>query len=234
MTILSPSAHDIILRQILYGMLTGWIPVPFADLIAGNMVRRQMITGLSELYDAKLPQASVKVLADDHMGCVHGCLVNVLLFPLKLTLGKLFLLIRFKRFIDEASRNYHAARLIDFAMRAQLLSPAGPHSAEQVRARVNEICDKADVGPVSAVFGQILKKKAGVLKDAARFFWRSLQSVKRRRSEEQVQQAVNEAERESADFVSGVLAPLRTALDSIPAEHFTRLEAQLEAMLRES
>jgi hypothetical protein len=34
MTILSPSAHDIILRQTLYGMLTGWIPVPFADLIA--------------------------------------------------------------------------------------------------------------------------------------------------------------------------------------------------------
>jgi hypothetical protein len=43
MKTLSATGHDLILRHILYGLLTRWIPVPFADEIAGNLVRRQMV-----------------------------------------------------------------------------------------------------------------------------------------------------------------------------------------------
>lgn len=234
MTNLSTSAHDTIIRQILYGMLTRWIPVPFADFIAGNIVRRQMIASLAESHGVKLSSAAVKTLADEELGCVYGCLFNILLFPLKLILGKLFLLIRFKRFIDQASRKYHAARLYEYALRTKSLAPAGPHSAQKIRAAVDVLCETADIGPVSAAFKQVLKKKAGVLKDAAGLFWRSLQSVQRRRNEEQVQQAVKDAELGTADSLGGVLTPLRTALEAIPAEHFTRLEAELDTMLRES
>jgi hypothetical protein len=215
-------------------MLTRWIPVPFADFIAGNIVRRQMIASLAEGHGVKLSSAAVKTLADEQLGCVYGCVVNVFLFPLKLVLGKLFLLIRFKRFIDQASRKYHAARLYEYALRAKRVAPAGPYAAQKVRAAVDVLCETADIGPVSAAFTQVLKKKAGVLKDAAGLFWRSLQAVQRRRSEEQVQQAVKNAELETADSVGGVLTPLRTALEAIPAEHFTRLEAALDARLRES
>jgi hypothetical protein len=99
---------------------------------------------------------------------------------------------------------------------------------------VDVLCETADIGPVSAAFKQVLKKKAGVWKEAAGLFWRSLQAVQRRRNEEQVQQAVKDAELGTADSLGGVLTPLRTALEAIPAEHFTRLEAELDTMLRES
>lgn len=227
MKMVSTTTHDTIVRHILYGMLTRWIPVPFADFIAGNIVRRQMISALSDAHAARLPAASIKTLGDEELGCVYGCLVNVLLFPLKLILGKIFLLIRFKRFIDAASRSYHAARLIEYALRNKLVEPEGPHSARRVRAAVETICNTADIAPVSAAFRQVLKKKAGVLKDSAGLFWRSLSSVRGRRNEAQVQQAVKEAESETADSVGGVLAPLRTALDAIPPAHFENLEAAL-------
>jgi hypothetical protein len=229
----SNAAHDMIIRHILYGMLTRWIPVPFADYIAGNIVRRQMVTGLAEIHSVKLPAASIKILADEDLGCVYGCLVNVLLFPLKLILGKIFLLIRFKRFIDAASRSYHAARLMELALKQKLIDPAGPHSPNVIRAAVDQVCNTYDIAPVSAAFRQVLKKKAGVLKDSAGLFWRSLSSVRGRRNETQVQEAVKEAQVETADSVGGVLAPLRTALEAIPPEHFEKLELAFATILLE-
>lgn len=95
MKTLSATGHDLILRHILYGLLTRWIPVPFADEIAGNLVRRQMVRGLAKLYAVELPSDAVKSLADDRSrGCVYGCLVNILFFPVKPVLGKLMLILR--------------------------------------------------------------------------------------------------------------------------------------------
>ena len=46
-----------------------------------------------------------------------------------------------------------------------------------------------------------------------------------------VQQAVETAQQEAEETVGGVMAPLRTALEAIPPEHFTELEGALEAEL---
>jgi hypothetical protein len=72
-----------------------------------------------------------------------------------------------------------------------------------------------------------------VLKDSAGLFWRSLSSVRGRRNETQVQEAVKEAQVETADSVGGVLAPLRTALEAIPPEHFEKLELAFATILLE-
>ena len=48
-----------------------------------------MVKGLAKLYAVELPSDAVKSLADDRgHGCVYGCLVNILFFPVKLVLGK--------------------------------------------------------------------------------------------------------------------------------------------------
>ncbi|HSI87168.1 MAG TPA: hypothetical protein VK970_25495, partial [Candidatus Methylacidiphilales bacterium] len=205
--------------------------VPFADYIAGNVVRRQMVTKLAKIYDAPLMPSEVKILADEKMGCLYGCLVNVLFFPIKLFLGKILLLIRFRAFINMAGRSYHAARLIDYAIRAQRLEPAGPYTAQQVRMAVDHVCNTADIDSVRAAFRQVFSRKTGILKDAAILFWRALLSVRGRRDESQVERAVDEAKGQAADSVGGIMAPLRTALEAIPPEHFKQLEEAMDSEL---
>jgi hypothetical protein len=195
------------------------------------VVRRQLVTRLSTAYGANLVRGDVKILADEKFGCLSGCLFSVLLFPLKLLLGWLLLVVRFKRFVDMAGRTYHAARLIDYALRAERIAPVGPYAAAHVRAAVDRVCDSADIDSVRAVFRQLFKRKAGVLKDLALLFWSALKSVRGRRNEDHVEQAVNEAKGEAAESVGGILAPLRTAMEAIPPEHFAELEAALDAEL---
>jgi hypothetical protein len=100
-----------------------------------------------------------------------------------------------------------------------------------MRDAIERVCDQSDISPVSAAFRQVLSKRSGALKDTAKLFWKSLRSVAGRRDEKGVQQAVETAQQEAEETVGGVMAPLRTALEAIPPEHFTELEGALEAEL---
>ena len=91
------------------------------------------------------------------------------------------------------------------------------------------VTESVDVG---AAFKQVLKKQAGILKDVAALFTRSLRSLRGLRTEEKVQDAVKAAEAEAQGRISAVLAPFRDALNDIPPEHFERLEALFEARLK--
>ncbi len=129
--------------------------------------------------------------------CVYGCLVNILFFPVKPVLGKLMLILRFRRSVEMAGRNYHTFRLTDYALRAGWVAPAGPWSAAQMRDAIERVCDQSDISPVSAAFRQVLSKRSGALKDTAKLFWKSLRSVAGRRDEKEVQQAVETAQQEA-------------------------------------
>lgn len=223
--------HDIILLHVLYAALTRWIPVPIVDEIAANIVRRQMLAKLAESHGVTLDKPALKTLADEELGCIYGCIFGVLLFPVKLIVGKFFLLFRLKRFADQASRHYHSARLMDHALGSGYLAP-GAYSPQRIRGEVDFICLSADIGPVGAAFKQVLKKQTGILRDIAALFSRSLRSLRGIRSEEKVQAAVQSAEAEAQSRAGGLLAPFRDALNDIPPEHFQRLATQLEARLK--
>ena len=107
------------------------------------------------------------------------------------------LILRFRRFVEMAGRNYHTFRLTDYALRAGRVAPAGPWSAAQMRDAIERVCDQSDISPVSAAFRQVLSKRSGALKDTAKLFWKSLRSVARRRDEKEVQQAVETAQQEA-------------------------------------
>jgi len=225
-----PTRHDIILLHVLYTALTRWIPVPIVDEIAANIMRRQLVKNLAASHGVKIEKPALKILADEDFGCIYGCLFGVLLFPIKLIVGKLFLLFRLKRFADQASRHYHAARLTDYALRKGLLSPGGPEPA-RIRGAIERTCLVAQIGPVGAAFKQVLKKQSGILKDVAALFTRSLRSLRGIRSEEKVEAAVKSAEAEAQGRISSLLAPFRDALNDIPPEHFERIEALFDAEL---
>lgn len=221
--------HDIILLHVLYAAMTRWIPVPLADEIAANIVRRQMLSKLAESHALKIEKPAIKILADEDFGCLYGCVFGVLLFPIKLIVGKLFLLFRLKRLADQASRHYHAARLTEFAFRTGLLATYTP---AQIRAAIDYVCLTTEIGPVGAAFKQVLKKQTGVLKDVAALFTRSLRGLRGIRTEEKVQAAVQSAEVEAQGRVSAMLAPFRDAMNAIPPEHFERLEALFSERLK--
>lgn len=226
---IQPARHDLILLHVLYAAMTRWIPLPLVDEIAANIVRRQMLAKLADSHGLKIEKPALKTLADEDFGCLYGCVFGVLLFPIKLIVGKLFLLFRLKRFADQASRHYHAARLADFAFRTGLLATYSP---AQIRAAIDYVCLTTELGPVGAAFKQVLKKQAGILKDIAALFTNSLRGLRGIRTEEKVQDAVATAEAEAQSRVSAMLAPFRDALNAIPPQHFERLETLFEARLK--
>src|ERR1043165_6144919 len=125
MKAISPGAHDTIILHIIYGMLTVWIPVPFADSIAADYIRRQMVSKLATAHGITLSSAELKTLSEERGGCFSfawGCLANTLFFPIKLMIGKFMIILRAKHFIEAGARSYCAARLTEHVLRAQLLA----------------------------------------------------------------------------------------------------------------
>ena len=229
---LDPNCHNDIILYVLFTASTRWIPLPLADQIAANELRRRLLEKLAEHHRIALGRPALKVLADEDIGCLYGCIFGVLFFPRKYLLGKILLLIRFMRFVDELSNHYHAARLAEYVFRTGLLAPTGNVSPERLRSAIDAVCAAAPIGPVGAAFRRTLASRQGLLRDIAGLLKRALHGLRGKRTEDSVKAALQAAETQNHGNAWSLIAPLRAALDEIPPEHFQRLEAQLEAHLK--
>lgn len=214
--------------------LTPLIPVPFVDDVAKGYFRRRLVRQLASSNGRALSAEELDALTKEgDGGCVRGCLVAAVVYPLKKVFRKVFYFLEWKRAADLTSQTYHFGYLVDQALRRgadgrallDLRSPADVGAA--IAAVVREAPIKPVEGAVSATFSQSRK----ILRGGADLLGSSLRRVTRRAPPEQVAEAIKEVEPQEQRELGPVVTRLQRSIAAVPEEHFARLRSQLLARL---
>lgn len=214
--------------------LTPLIPVPFIDDLAKTHFKRRMTRELAASYGQTLTEADVKTLSDDaDTGCLRGCLISIFIYPLKWIFRKIFIFLEWKRAVDLATRAYYHGYLIDYAFDRKWIAPEGGTDAARARAAIDRVLAEVNPSLIERAMKETFSQSKNILKGAARMLQTSLRRLTRRASEEQVEQAMESVEQKEESEIGGVAARLQQSIGKIPADHFDRLRAMLEAEMSE-
>jgi hypothetical protein len=228
----TPDNQNRILR---YAVLTGLsplVPIPFLDDVVKSYFQRRMVRRVAQEHGVTLDEAAVRALADDAGGsCLLGCFGTVLFYPIKKVLRKIFIFLEWKRAVDFTSLMLHRGYLLDAALRNGRLAPAGPNSAEEVRAAIDAVVREAPVKPVEEAVSATFRQSKSVLTGAASMLQSALQGVSRKAKPDEVAAAVESIREKEDDQISGVVDSLQSRLRSVPGDHFKSLEAKLLSKL---
>ena len=225
--------RTIITHAVLAG-LTPLIPVPLVDDLAKNYIQRRMVRHLAASYRRDLSAEDLDALTrEPGGGCLRGCLVGAIVYPLKKIFRKVFFFLEWKRAADLTSRVYHEGYLYELALREGWLGGgAAASSAAETRAAVEAVLRETSVKPVEGAITATFRQSKNVLLSAAGLLGRSLDRVTGSgRKQEEVARAVEEVEAEEERRIEGVISRLQKAIAAVPDEHFQQMRARLAARL---
>jgi hypothetical protein len=216
--------------------LTPLIPVPVLDDLAQSYFRRRLVRMLAASHGRALGPEDFDALASERGGggCLSGCLVQALVYPLKKVFRKVFYFLEWKRAADLTSQTYHFGYLLNYALQPREggESLVALRGAVAVREAIDAVCREAPIKPVeSAVFGTFRQSKR-VLGSAAGLLSQTLRRVTGRRPDrEQVERAIETIEPEEERELETVVTRMQKAIAGVPDEHFKNLRARLDARL---
>lgn len=216
--------NTLITHAVLTG-LTPLIPIPFVDDMVYMHFLRSMVQQLGTERGAILTPEVVQALtAQRRGGCPLGCVVNLLLFPLKYIFRKFFFFIELKRMADIISRTYYFGFLIDTALRdGQITAETVPN----IRAAIDRVLARTNTSLVNRAVFAVVKESKGILKTAGELLASRLRSTGGAPREADVAREVAAVEGEEKQQVSGVIAQLQAAIAGMPVEHFEQLREEL-------
>ncbi|MEW6130367.1 MAG: hypothetical protein AB1757_25250 [Acidobacteriota bacterium] len=216
--------RQIILHAVLAG-LTPLIPVPLVDDLVKSYFQRRMVRKLAAAHARVLNHQDTETFADDQdTGCLRGCLVTVLLLPLKAIFRKIFFFLEWKRAIDVVSHTYYQGFLIDYALAENWLNW---RSAQEIRGAIDEVLARLNTSLIERAVKGVFYQSKSVLQNAARLLQNSLRRITRRPSQEEVAEVIESIQPEEEREVAGLVGQLENAINKIPAEHFEQLRLQL-------
>ena len=228
--------RGLVTHAVLVG-LTPLIPVPLLDDLVKNYFRRRMVRGLASASGRSLSEKELDALASEaERGCLAGCLVGVLVYPLKSLFRKIFYFLEWKRAVDLASRTYHFGYLVDYALRprANGATALDLYGAKAVNEAAQSACREAPVKPVEAAIGGTFRKSRNVLRGAAALLAASLRRVTGRARAERVAEAIEEVEPEEERELEPVVTRIQRSIAGVPEEHFRDLRARFDARLSQN
>jgi hypothetical protein len=206
--------------------LTPFIPLPFVDDIAKNLVMRRLVRTLARAHGLSLSDAEVRTLADDKGGSLlMGLVKGALLAPIKFIIRKLVIILTGKRIVELASDTYHRAFLIDRAFANRWCAPVGAHPPEKLRDAIDSLIAATPIA--SSPVTRALREGLSRSKDA---IVAAVDLVRARAT------GAGNAEATVEEFArtqeeKGTAANLLDALTTVPREHFADLEQRLRARL---
>ncbi len=212
--------------------LTPLIPVPLVDDLVKSYFRRRLVRSLAASAGRSLSEEELGGLtAEREGGCLRGCAVSVLVYPLKAVFRKVFYFLEWKRAADTTSRTYHFGYLVGHALRARAdgPSPLDLRGARAVGEAIDAVCREAPIKPLEAAVGSTFRKSKGVLRGAAALLAGSLRRAPARPAE--VAAAVERVEPEEERELDPVVTRLQRSIASVPEEHFRTLRRSLDARL---
>jgi hypothetical protein len=214
--------------------LTPLIPVPVLDDLAKSYFRRRLVRHLAAAHGLTLSAADVDALASEAQGgCLRGCVVQAVVYPLKKIFRKVFYFLEWKRAVDLTSQTYHFGYLLDYAMRRREGGAplVGLRTPSEVRAAIEAVCREAPIKPVETAVGGSFSQSRKVLKSAAGLLGQTLRRLTGRADAAEVARAIETVEPEEEREVEPVVARLQRSLANVPDEHFRRLRESLDARL---
>jgi hypothetical protein len=215
--------------------LTPLIPVPVLDDLAQNYFRRRLVRMLAASHGRALSPGELDALVSEPGGgCLRGCVVQAVLYPLKKIFRKVFYFLEWKRAADLTSQTYHFAYLLDHALRPRAGGPSlvDLRGAAEVRAAVEAVCRESPIRPVESAVGGTFRQSKRVLRSAASLLSQTLRRVTGARPDrEEVARAIEAVEPEEEREIETVVTRMQRSIANVPEEHFRLLRARLEARL---
>ncbi|MEC7985633.1 MAG: hypothetical protein VX278_10755 [Myxococcota bacterium] len=92
----------IVKYSLLYG-LASFIPIPLLDEYAQELLFRRMLKRMCEHYGYPISQPHLKYLSRKSGGCCSGCILGVLLWPIKKFIKTVAFFLSFKSLSDEVA-----------------------------------------------------------------------------------------------------------------------------------
>jgi len=217
--------------------LTPLIPVPVLDDVVKGYFRRRLVRALGAARGRALTEEEVAGLAaEGGDGCLRGCAVQAVVYPLKKVFRKVFYFLEWKRAADLTSQTYHFGHLVGYALerRADGTTLVDLRGAAAVGAAVEAVCREAPIKPVERAVGGTFRQSHKALGAAASLLGQSLRRVTGRASGAEVARAIEEVEPREAREVEAVVTRLQRSLASVPEEHFRDLRRRLDEKLQSS
>jgi hypothetical protein len=223
---LSSRQQILIKYAILVGM-TPLIPLPVLDDIAQSYFERRMIERLAGAHQLPLTTVQLDELSTqpDAAGCVKGCLLNLLLYPLKKLLRKIFFFLEIKRTIDLVATTYAKGHVLDRVLARGLCAPAGPHGPAQVRGATDRALARVGTSPIELALRRSFSSSSELLKRLVNQLFAALRRLTRGANREQVAAAVRTMEEQPSPEMNEVKSQVAEGLKGVPAAHFDKLEA---------
>jgi hypothetical protein len=215
--------------------LTPLIPVPVVDDLAQSYFRRRLVRMLAASHGRALGAEEFDALVSERGdGCLRGCVVQALVYPLKKVFRKIFYFLEWKRAADLTSQTYHYGYLLNYALQPReggesLISLRG---AGAVREAIDAVCREAPIKPVESAVGGTFRQSKRILRSAARLLSQTLRRITVPRPDrEQVARAIETIEPEEERELETVVTRMQKAIANVPDDHFRNLRAQLDARL---
>lgn len=222
----NPHQHILLKYAVLVGM-TPLIPLPLLDDIAQAYFERRMIEKLARAHRLELSAVQLDELASpppDPVGAIRGCLLNVLLYPIKKILRKIFFFLEIKRTIDLVSTTYAKGHVLDRVLVRGLCAPAGPHAPRDVRAATERALVRVGTSPIELAVRNAFTSSTELIKRLVAQLFAVLRGVSRA-ERTQIAAAVSAVEEQESPELRGVEAQVQQGIRGVPAAHFQRLEA---------
>jgi hypothetical protein len=223
--------HTLVTYAMLAG-LTPLIPVPFVDDLAKDFFRRRLVETLAASRRLPLPPGTIRELTAERGGCaLGGCLGQVLIYPLKKLLAKLFFFLEWKRVLDLTSQIYHFGYLVDCALQDGYLTGPRARPVEQVRQAIEAVTRAAPIRPVESAVAATFRQSRAALSAAVAELGRHFQGQSGKAACSHAEATLGAVEEQERRNLSGVAEALQRRLQSLPDAHFLRLREQLRQQL---
>ena len=209
--------------------LTPLVPVPILDDRLRAYFERRLAREIAALHGVALGEDDLRVVGEGPCQDFWAELRRgALLFPVRLLLRKVFLVLNVKRASDAASTTYNRGYLLDVALAAREHPPH--RRAEDVRAAIDATLLDTPHSPIETAVRLSFEGSKALLRQALSAFVAVLKRVGGAPDEVDLAQAVG------ASDERGVFAALvdrvREAVSAVPASHFQALEERLLERLR--
>jgi hypothetical protein len=147
-----PSRSDPTLWAILAG-ICALSPIPFIDDLFIGAIRRRVLGRIFQAHGVRLSWEQRRALTRGHRGCLVGCLLAVVVYPVRKIFRKVFYFLAVKEAVDVASLLLHQSWLVEHALSRGCVDARGLGADKEPLARLNlaihQTCEEVDTSPIN-------------------------------------------------------------------------------------
>jgi hypothetical protein len=208
----SPSRKRITTSAILAG-ICALSPVPFIDDLVIGAIRRHLVGRQFRARGVELSWGQRRALTKTHRSLLLGCVLGVVVYPVRKIFRKVFYIFAVKEAVDVASRLLHQGLLVEHALAVGCVDPAalGGDRAplERLNRAIHDTCEDVGTSPINRILRNSFAGGRVFLGRLGRQAVRTLRALGVLRREEAVD-AASEALRGEQE--RGMVGELSTAL----------------------